>query len=265
MAKNKQKRASQKELNKKRNLQLNKIREWAKAFPGDQEQLVREMSATFNMTVPKAIKELQAAGAALDPELVEILLKEAYAEDPQLKILRAKCDYMRVQAEVLEKLQHEAIETIRCSDGCIFVKTVYIKMARKNVYTDIQEIRLNMPARTVVFHELSEEDKEMAIATIDKIIEDNLDKYKVPSRGFKEWMLDKLCEILFGEIDKDLKLSKEEWDSGEWKEKFESDCKNGKGEEWVKPFVQVIPDDELSRLFDSRVNLFNEDVLDDDE
>jgi hypothetical protein len=48
MAKNKQKKASQKDLSKMRKVKLNKIREWVKAYQGDLEQLVRDLSATFN-------------------------------------------------------------------------------------------------------------------------------------------------------------------------------------------------------------------------
>jgi hypothetical protein len=266
VAKKKQKKASQKELTKKRTDQLNKIREWAKAYDGDQEQLVREMSATFNMAVPKAIKELQAAGAVLDPELVKLLLKEtnkkAEVDYEEARIRRIKARYL--------KYQNDLRYNVPKGSGSFITDSYYMNVGNwgsGSILRTVQELRFEVPVKIIKFSELSEENKEYTVSIIDKIIASNIRINHEPTPEGKEMLLDLLCKILFGDLDCKVKMPQELQENGAWEKEFNAAYKTGKGTDWVHPFVLVIPDDELSVLFDAHVDYYNgaDLIVDEDE
>jgi hypothetical protein len=270
MAKNKPKKASQKDLSKMRTNQLNKIREWAKAYPGDQEQLVRDLSATFNMSVPKAIKELETVGAVLDPELVDILMNEVNVKvksDPNEKLRHDRANYLRTQKEKLASSRRDDQQVGLDFSGMslydirnIYSSEYYYEV--KSVPTLYLETRFDLPIKTLEFHELSAEHKVVAFNLLNDIIAENLKKNASPSSRDREQLLDKLCNALFGELDNPLSTSIEEMEYERWEAKFIESYKMGNGALWVKPFVHVLPDDELKGLIDARVKSYCAEVLD---
>ena len=254
----------------KREARLAKARQWLPTYEGT--KIVRAYRKRFCVDVTNAVRDLQELGYEFKPGYVDNLLK---SEEIRLEQQRAKKEERR-EPEYGPDQDDTFFYIAGYTSGGAPYGVTWDEMAYNTAHDRRRQERKQVKPTPVLFSELDEKQKKEALARLEELIDDYfLGADYLPTDEDRDEMLDELCDELTESLDEweiepgdtaELYGWNDEWDEDDFKGEDE-DSGDGNDDESrqpeIKPFKQIIPDDELKSAFNSIVSSFVEELKSD--